>query len=246
MSDALSQVRPMSLGDILNTTFNLYREHFKLFAGIAALVIVPEAVIAPGLILSGNYLSFVLVELLSLFASMLVTGAMAEAVSAYYSGRPLGIRRAYRDLGQGTLLTLLGVALASALLVVVGLAFLVIPGIYVAVRLVVSTPAAVVEKGDVRESLRRSWNLVEGDWWRVFGVVLVVTILVGTLVLILERILGTFTADALGLGLSTAVVGILVQPIQSIALVLLYFDLRARKEGGIVAGEPAGSSRRRA
>jgi membrane-anchored glycerophosphoryl diester phosphodiesterase (GDPDase) len=139
-------------------------------------------------------------------------------------------------------LALLGVAFLSALLVFIGFVLFVIPGIYAGVRLVVAAPAAVLEKRGPQAALRRSWDLVAGNWWRVFGIIAVVTLLALGLELILGHLVGSFTGSSVGLGLSTAVVDILVQPIQSIALTLLYFDLVGRS-GGVVSHSPQASSR---
>lgn len=243
MQETMSRFQPMNLGDILNTTFNLYRENFVLFAGICAVIVIPQAILAGAFALSRSLLFALLAGLLSLAVPFLLTGALAQAVSARYLGRPMTIAEAYESLGTGTILTLVGVAFLGALLVLVGLIVFIIPGIYIAVRFVVAAQAAVLERQSVTDSLRRSWHLVEGNWWRVFGIVLVVAILVSVLELLVGRLVGAAVGAALGTGLSTVVVGIVIQPIQSIALTLLYYDLRIRKEGGMTPSGSEPSSR---
>jgi hypothetical protein len=243
MQETMSRFQPMNLGDILNTTFNMYRENFPLFAGICAVIVIPQAILVSLFAISHNALFVLLGLLVSLAVPFLLTGALAQAVSARYLGRPMTVAQAYQALGTGTILTLIGVSFLSAILVLIGLILVVIPGIYVAVRFTVASQAAVLERQGVTDSLRRSWNLVEGNWWRVFGIVIVVTILVGVLETIAGRVVGAIAGDVLGTGLSTAVVGILIQPIQAIALTLLYYDLRIRKEGGTTPGTSEPSSR---
>ena len=241
MQETMSRFQPMTLGDILNTTFNLYRDNFTLFAGICAVIIVPQAILVALLAISHSVIFAILAALISLAVPFLLTGALAQAVSARYLGRPMTVSQAYEALGTGTILTLVGVAFLSAILILIGLILFIIPGIYIAVRFVVASQAAVLERQGVTDSLRRSWNLVEGNWWRVFGIVIVVAILVGVLEQIVSRILGAIAGDVLGVGLSTLVVGVFIQPIQAIALTLLYYDLRIRKEGGTapVSSEPS-------
>jgi hypothetical protein len=243
MQETMSRFQPMNLGDILNTTFNLYRENFVLFAGICAVIVIPEAILAAAFALSHSVLFALLAGLLALAVPFLLTGALAQAVSARYLGKPMTIAEAYESLGTGTVLTLVGVSFLGALLVIIGLIIFIIPGIYIGVRFTVSAQAAVLERQSVTNSLRRSWNLVEGNWWRVFGIVLVVAILVFLLETLVGRLVGAVVGAALGTGLSTVVVGIVIQPIQSIALTLLYYDLRIRKEGGNVPGGAETSSR---
>jgi hypothetical protein len=243
MQETMSRFQPMNLGDILNTTFNLYRENFVLFAGICAVIVIPEAILVAAFALSKSILFALLAGLLSLAVPFLLTGALAQAVSARYLGRPMTIAEAYESLGTGTVLRLVGVSFLGALLVLVGVIFFIIPGIYIGVRFVVAAQATVLERQSVTDSLRRSWNLVEGNWWRVFGIVLVVAILVILLEALVSRLVGTVVGTALGTGLSTVVVGTVIQPIQSIALTLLYYDLRIRKEGGTAPRGSEPSSR---
>jgi hypothetical protein len=243
MQETMSRFQPMNLGDILNTTFNLYRDNFALFAGICAVIVIPQAILLSALAASHSLLFALLTALVSLAVPFLLTGALAQAVSARYLGRSMTIAQAYEALGSGTILTLVGVSFLGAILVIIGFIVFIIPGIYIAVRFTVAAQAAVLERQGVTDSLRRSWSLVDGNWWRVFGIVIVVTILVGLLEALVGRVVGTVAGDVLGTGLSTAVVGILIQPIQAIALTLLYYDLRIRKEGGTVPGGSEPSSR---
>lgn len=243
MQETMSRFQPMDLGEILNTTFNLYRDNFTLFAGICAVIVVPEAVLLSLFAVSHSTIFVLLAALVSLTVPFLLTGALAQAVSARYLGRPMTIAQAYQALGSGTILTLVAVSFLSGILVLIGLILVVIPGIYLAVRFTVASQAAVLEREGVTDSLRRSWRLVEGKWWHVFGIVVVVSILVG----VLERLAGSLgssiAGDVLGTGLSTAIVGILIQPIQAIALTLLFYDLRIRQEGGASTVNAQPSSR---
>jgi hypothetical protein len=241
MQETMSRFQPMNLGDILNTTFNMYRENFTLFAGICAVIVVPQAILVSAFAISHSTIFVILAALLSLAVPFLLTGALAQAVSARYLGRPMTISQAYEALGVGTILTLVGVAFLSAILILIGLILFIIPGIYIAVRFIVASQAAVLERQGVTDSLRRSWNLVEGNWWRVFGIVIVVAILVSVLEALVGRVVSAAAGDVLGSGLSTLVVGVFIQPIQAIALTLLYYDLRIRKEGGTstVSSEPS-------
>jgi hypothetical protein len=243
MQETMARFQPMNLGDILNTTFNLYRENFALFAGICAVIVIPQAILVSAFAISHSTFFVLLAALLTLAVPFLLTGGLAQAVSARFLGRPMTVRGAYEALGASTILTLVGVSFLSAILILIGLVFFIIPGFYIAVRFTVASQAAVLEKQGVTDSLRRSWNLVEGNWWRVFGIVIVVTILVGVLEALAGRLVGAVAGDVLGTGLSTAVVGILIQPIQAIALTLLYYDLRIRKEGGTAPGSSEPSSR---
>jgi len=55
----------------------------------------------------------------------------------------------------------------------------VVPSVYVLVRLSLAVPAVVLEGLSPIGALRRSWDLVGGNWWWVFGVMVVVGLIGG-------------------------------------------------------------------
>src|SRR5581483_4007169 len=89
----------------------------------------------------------------------------------------------------------------------------------------------------VGEAFGRSSELVNGSWWRVFGIALVFILIVGIIVSVVVGILvgalvvGSVAGVVIATAVAPAIVGILVEPVQYIAMTLLYFDLRIRKEG---------------
>ena len=118
---------------------------------------------------------------------------------------------------------------------------------YLYVSWSVAAPALMVEDAGVIGAMRRSLQLVRGRWWPMFGILLLVTILTS----IINQIIATpfslagggasgmFTTgatdySATGLilvGLGGIVAGLITQPFAAIVTVLLYYDLRVRKEG---------------
>ena len=243
----------MTVGDLLQTALNLYRENVSLFVGIVAVLTIPETIInvliaagSPSKLTTGNlggYLGLTgLRSLVGLIFTIMIVGALTQAVAARYLGRPMTISGAYDSLGVSTFVTL---ALASILVgLVVGLGFvlLIIPGIYLAIRLVFVPQAIVLERKGVMDAFSRSWNLVEGSWWRVLGIVLVFGIVVAVVSGILGAILGAIFIGILHTGTGTtatailstiigAIVTVFIQPFELAGFVMLYYDLRVRKEG---------------
>ena len=66
---------------------------------------------------------------------------------------------------------LLGVAVIVGVLVAVGLMLLVVPGVFAYLILVLAAPVAVMERGAVGASLRRSALLTRGHRGRILGAV---------------------------------------------------------------------------
>lgn len=69
---------------------------------------------------------------------------------------------------------LLALFVVKTILIGIGFCLLVIPGIYLAVLLCFSELFVVVEGKPFVEAMKASKGLVQGSWWRVFGLFLVV------------------------------------------------------------------------
>ncbi|HSS60899.1 MAG TPA: hypothetical protein VLK30_05525 [Candidatus Limnocylindrales bacterium] len=106
---------------------------------------------------------------------------------------------------------------------------------------IVATPAMFVENIGLGAALGRSWRLVEGRWWRTFLILFLMGIIwyiaqiaLGAFVQLGQVLLQLFVSPFIAAAALTAVgqiIGAVVSPILQIAIVLIYFDLRVRKEG---------------
>jgi hypothetical protein len=133
-----------------------------------------------------------------------------------------------------------------------GLATLVI-AVLAGIRLSLAAPATVLERYGPGTSLRRSWDLTRRSFWRIFGILLLTLIVVGLAALILELPFGILKGIAgggsvtpvslLGAAANASVASIIiggiggivasaiVRPVSSGVIVMLYLDMRMRKEG---------------
>ena len=161
-----------------------------------------------------------------------------------------------------------GVA-ALVLGIVGGLATLVLT-IWISIRLTLALPAVVLEGVGPAEALRRSWQLVQGTWWRVFGITLLAGIVVAFIGGILQfpfsivaslaggsgGLTTMFHAGSTGaaaaaptvLSLAIGAIGSIIaatctRPISAGVTVLLYTDMRIRKEGLDLALNQAAQAR---
>lgn len=112
--------------------------------------------------------------------------------------------------------------------------------IFIVIRLVVAVPAIMVENLGPMQALQRSWRLVEGYWWRTFGLTSLLSV-IGALIAggpsfivsVLVQILlphNLIAAQAIS-GTVGVLVGTFFIPLQMTAITLYYFDLRVRREG---------------
>jgi len=128
--------------------------------------------------------------------------------------------------------------------ILLGIAALVLV-VWVSIRLLLAPVALMLETAGVVTSMRRSWTLVQGAWWRTFGIYLLGSILAGIVSSVLAvpftivgaiLSLGSIQNGTLPLGytlsvsLATLVSSIVVIPFTSGIVSLLYIDRRIRRE----------------
>ena len=130
--------------------------------------------------------------------------------------------------------------IAGILTGIVGMLIAMVLSIWVTFKLVFGPLAVVLEDQAPVEALRRSWDLTNGHWVRVVATLFVIGLLTAALtymVAIPVQIAGALvqvSSPAGGQALAaagTVVAQLFLQPIQIVASVLLYYDLRMRKEG---------------
>jgi hypothetical protein len=120
------------------------------------------------------------------------------------------------------------VSVLVGLATVGGLILFIIPGIYIGVRLAVSIEALVVEGRRGTQAMGRSWELVGGHWWHAFGTLVVAWLVIGVVNSLITLPFGE--ASWFVQGVVTAVATVVTLPYGVLVGVLLYLDLRARKE----------------
>ena len=141
-------------------------------------------------------------------------------------GDPVDIEASYR-YGFKRFGSVLLVSLLVGIVVVVGLILLIIPGIILGTFLAVTVPALVIENRRGTDAMSRSWNLVSGNFWHVLGVMIVAFLITG----VVGGILGAIGGDNWFLRwIFNAIAQIITAPFIALVVVLLYIDLRARKE----------------
>ena len=177
-------------------------------------------------------------EALSALAFLIASAAVLRAVSvAYLGGTPdwrdslRAATRRLRSLIWLGLLVIGGLTLAAIALF--------IPALWLGVSWSVAFPVLIAEGQPGTAALRRAFRLVRGRWWPTAGA-LALAFLFQTIVgLVLGIPLGLLTvhwgSDSLAAVILRAAVNVassvITTPFMAAVLVLIYFDLRVRKEG---------------
>lgn len=211
------------------------------------------------------------------FLGAVLQGVMVIPVSRSVLNRRTGFGQMWK-LAAGRILPLLGVAAVltfggllaaaavvgiavllftalgpAALLIVFPLGFgAIVVFVWIGLKLMFAPAAIVVERIGVYDGLLRSWQLTKSNWWRIFGITLLVSVMVGIIAQIVQ-IPASLAATAIGsvvsphpdagtvastLVLTTvismaigALVGSVTFAFQTSVSALIYMDLRMRRDG---------------
>ncbi len=184
-----------------------------------------------------------------LFFQQIATGAITAAVADGYLGKVPTVGRSYSTVAA-RFGTLFGAILLSAVIIAAGF-IIIVPGIVFMLWFSIVSTIVIIEKTNISQSLARSRALVQGFLSKVLGLLF----LVGIITIIFSQIgqiIGSLFVPQPGLDLTVSggakfsaafekyllvqtvsghIVEMFVGPLMSIAHVLLYYDLRIRKEG---------------
>lgn len=239
-ADSTAPVTTISIGAVVKRSFSVFFANFLSF-GVLALVFQ-----LPGLVY--NLMTFeqslneiepsfgvgeIIVLILSIVLSYVLMGALVYGTVSYLRGRPAGLGEIV-SRGLAAFFPVLVIAIAASLLMAIGFALLIVPGILVVVVFAVTVPAYVVEKPGIVGSFKRSMALTKGNRWRVLGILLVLIVIFTLLGLVAGTLAGV--AAFLGSGLSLVlivnyVVSALLSAVLAVSVAVLYHDLRIAKEG---------------
>jgi hypothetical protein len=252
------RLRPLEIGDLLDETFRIYRRHFLLFAGISVILAIPSAGLAgysffalfsslfqasnatqapdfnsflPSLVLLA--IGYLVNLLLAPFTSAAVVYAACESAQ----GRPVTIWDALR----GVLRRYFAIFGYLFLIGLMALMFCLLPlWIWIWVGWVAVLPVMFVENASLTQAMGRSWRLVEGRWWRSFLILFLVLLVwyfsgvaLQAFLSLANYLIGILVSGYVALAIAqgaAVILQALVTPLVQIAIVLIYFDLRVRRE----------------
>jgi hypothetical protein len=250
-------LRPMNVGELLDRTFFLYRKNFLILVSIVA---IPQLVLLflrlPLLAMQtqvdrANPLSYAMKALLlnlavavvGLLMLMLSQAATMIAVADLHLGKRATIGNSFTGV-KNCLPELILTSILVGLGFVVGFILLIIPAFIILVAWSLAIPIVVIEKESPLDAIPRSARLTKGSRWRIFLILLLIFVFRFIVVMFFQIPVFAYTALSvfrhapgipLGVSVYSLVAGFLstsvVAPISTIALALIYFDARVRKEG---------------
>jgi hypothetical protein len=216
------------VGRILSTAWKIFTSNFLILVAVGAAIAIPNLLMEAGPGESKPGAAFLG------FLSGFILNPIGEAVILYVAfqylrGYPAPVGDALRK-GLARFWPIVGVAVLSGLGIAFASLLLVVPGVILAVIWSVALPACVLEGLGPSASLGRSSRLTAGYRWPIFGIILLLGI---------ANIVGVFIAAfILGMGFSDQGANIgaflwiaLWSGYSNSVLVVIYRDLRIAKEG---------------
>lgn len=207
------ELRPRTVGEILDVAFKLYTSHIRKLLIIAAVVFIPIGIIQlfvsagsgldsidlfdPDALATGElpagFTAFIggtlMLSLISLIGTLFVQGASIKLFAGAYQGIEQTWQESVR-FGIDKSLLILGTALVSAIGSGIGLIFCLVPGIWLWTSWYVAIPALLVEGTRPLAALSRSFQLVKQRFWPVLGVGVLAWIISQVVVQLLGLVVG--------------------------------------------------------
>lgn len=249
-------LQPQTTGDVVRNTFAIYRKGFWAILATFLLPVLPFQIWQGEAKAANNTPLYVLAYVAGIVAGLFAFGAIAIAVSDICLGNKPGVTRSYKRVfstipGKLLVTNLLNIICwgipavplyvlpahfskatdAAKMIMVLVMVISLIVTVMVCLRFLFASSVVVLEGRWAFQALKRSRALARGFNWRTLAVLTVLWIIVllvltvAATVLIVLHAKGTFAER-----IFTSAVATIVVPIFFIAVVLLYYDSRVRKE----------------
>jgi hypothetical protein len=220
----------LSAGSVIRQAWDLYRTHWQHLIPIALVVYVLISLFTLLLVVLLGWFGAVLGFFIALAGVFWLQGALVVAVDDVRDGRAdLSISETLnRVWPRVNTLTVAG--LLASLGIIIGLALLIVPGLILLTLWLLIVPAIMLEGRGIMASFGRSRELVSGQGWNVFGVIVLTVLIllaVNIGVSILEGVVDSRWFSVIAdIASQTA-----TAPLLALAWTITYFELRGLKEG---------------
>ncbi len=214
----------ISVGKVISDAFAIYTSNLGVLVGTAIGVAIVFGVITGILNNSDSTILHFIAWIVQLIGTALFTGFVVRLVQDVRDGR--------RDMTVGELFSAASPAIGSLIIwsilsgiaIGIGFIFLIIPGLILMTIWAVGAPAIVAEDVGPLGAFGRSYELVRGQAWSVFGVLVVVF-----LIMIVAFLIAGLIGAAIGGVVGAIIVGIIVlalfMPVSALVASTLFFDL---------------------
>jgi hypothetical protein len=244
--------RARDVGELFRDAISVFTGQAGLFVMLSAAVAIPASLIVEGLgqdKLTSAYDSSPSAtdQIVPALVGVLVVSPIISAICIYALHEiATGQRPAAGQVliaGFEAFTPLFAAVALAAAGVVVGFICLIVPGVFLLVRWYFVPQAVVIEGARGAGALARSFQLVQGRWWRTFGLVALANLAIvipGLLLLVPFTAIAESTDRAVWEMIGSIVALSVTAPFVALYSTLLYYDLVARAQSPYAAGGPGG------
>ena len=228
----------MQAGAIVRDAWQLYKAHWRTFVPLALVVYLILGVVGLVLTLLLGWLGAILSALIGIVGFFWLQGALVEAVQDVRDGRQdLSLGATFARV-QPRLPAIIPAGLIAGIAIAVCfVTIILIPlGLFLLTIWCLIVPVIVLEEKSAGESLGRSREIVKGNGWSVFGVI-VITIAAALVANIILSILLFWLPDAGEAFIRGVLSNTVVAPFIVVAWTLMYFALTQGRTAAPVSGE---------
>jgi hypothetical protein len=214
----------VDVGRVFGQTFETYQENFGPLVGGAAIIVGVPAILVSILAATGSLILVLVGLVIAVIARFLYVGYVVKLVQDVRDGRRDSSVSELFSAAMPYIGTLFLFSILAGLAIGFGLLLLIVPGLILITIWSVAAPSIVVENRGVFEAFGRSRELVRGEGWTVFAVILLALIGVWIISAVLGEI-GAGIGDDAGRVILSTIAEILLAPIFALVSSILFFDL---------------------
>lgn len=200
--------------------------HWRHLVPVAAVVYVGVAVISVIFTLILSWVGAILAALLSVVGVFWVQGALTTAAQDIRDGTAdLSVEDTFRSV-QDRIGAIAGASILAAIAIGIGFLLFIVPGLYLITIWSVIVPVIVLEEVPVLQSFGRSRDIVRGNGWNVFGVIVLSFLVLLAFGIVLGLLLAPVDESVRNF-VSNIVSGTLTAPFVALTWTLVYYRLRS-------------------
>ena len=248
-------LKPMSISEIVSKSLSiLSRRYFSFVLPFLVISLVewlfsiffrgftPVCLVHPVLIGFAVLGAFGLL-FLTLFFDAISIGIVTQLAADEFLGKETSLKKSVDSALDVVVSLIVGIIIVSVI-AIIGLIILIIPGIIFLVWFCLTPVVIVLEKSGATEAMSKSKELTKGNWFHVFGVLILTAI-----ILLVASAIGSAISSLFALVLPKSlpkslslliekIILSLINPVSGVILTVLYFDLLARKRTTVVSPFP--------
>ncbi len=235
---ATDTTQRLDIGSMLQELLSVIGRNIGSF-GLLGLVMIgaPSALLAVSRALGEANFGFALLGFLGFLATVVARpifyGAIIHGTLRQLDGEPASMAECLKA-GRRRWGTMLGLMISAGLLTGLGLVFLIVPGIILALRWAVAGPLVVTGGRSISDSMARSAKLTEGRRWSMFLFYLVVFLALACAVALIAAVgagVASVTSEVVAAVVVSPLYNTGMEVVLAAASAVLFRRLRTDKEG---------------